>query len=361
MFSQLSSREGTGLGRRCALAACAWTLLLAPPAFANAPPPAVVSEDLEKQAAEKLKQAKADKGKAKRGWTRKLGLGATGSATSSSNVVGAVDGATVQLGLLLDGEAKLVAGAQEWHNTLKVQHARTKTPVMDAWVKSSDNVELQSTWIYRLSAVPWVGPFARARLQTQIARGFDVRPTDVNVERTGIDGKAVTSLANAESDVDLTAPFEPILVSETIGAFATPLQRKKINLDAKVGAGGQHVFARGGYALTGFDAPTSTLRVKELEPTHQVGGEIELEAKGELNEIVKWNARTRLFLPIMTASEQKLTGTDALTTEIGAGLSVKLAKWASLDYVLNVRRIPLVIEQWQVQHGLMLTTGFSLL
>ncbi len=336
------------------------TLLLSAPALAN-PPPAVVSEDLEKQAADKLKQAKADKDKPKGGWSRKLGLGATGATTSSSNVVGAVDGSTVQIGLLLDGEAKLISGAQEWLNTLKIQHARTKTPVMDAWIKSSDNVELQSTWIYRLAALPWVGPFARARLQTQIATGFDVRPTDVNVERTGVDSKVATSLANAESDIDLTAPFEPILVSETVGAFATPLQGKNINLDAKLGAGGQHVFARGGYALTGFDAPTSTVRVKELETTHQVGGENELEAKGELTEIIKWNARTRLFLPIMTASEQKLTGTDAMTTEIGAGLSVKLAKWASLDYVLNVRRIPLVLEKWQVQHGLMLTTGFSLL
>lgn len=173
--------------------------------------------------------------------------------------------------------------------------------------------------------------------------------------------QATSSTALAETKTDLTGAFEPIIVAETLGIFANPLDGKKLTFAAKLGAGGQHILTRGGYALSGFDADTQTVKINEVETTHQAGGEVELEAKGQLTEMVKWNARSRLFVPLITASEQKLTGVDAMTTEIGAGISVKLAKWASLDYVLTVRRIPLVLEQWQVQHGLLLTTGFNLL
>jgi len=325
-------------------------------AFADDVPPDVVTADLEKQAAARLKAKEA-----KTAWKRKLALGATGSSTSSSNVVGAVDGTTIQVGVLLDGEAVLTSGAHEWQNTLKVQHARSKTPVMESWVKSADNLELQSTWLFRLASLPWIGPFARARMQTQVVSGYDVRPGDVTIERTAVDGTVTTLTGPAETKTELTGAFEPIIVAETLGFFANPLDGKKIALAAKLGAGGQHIFTRGGFALSGFDADTQTVKLKEVETTHQAGGELELEAKGELTEILKWNARSRFFMPLVTQSEQTLSGADAMTTELGAGLSVKLAKWASLDYVLTMRRIPLVLDAWQVQHGLLLTTGFNLL
>jgi hypothetical protein len=41
--------------------------------------------------------------------------------------------------------------------------------------------------------------------------------------------------------------------------------------------------------------------------------------------------------------------------------AVKLVKWASLDYVVNVKRLPMILDQWQVQHSVLLTAGFDLL
>ncbi|MEY3012527.1 MAG: hypothetical protein RIT45_1262 [Pseudomonadota bacterium] len=321
----------------------------------------VVAEDLEKKAQARTKADDKADSKRKDGWTKKLGLGANGSATSSSSVVGAVDGTTYQIGVLLDGEFNLVSGRHDWQNSLKVQHAQTRTPAVAAWLKSADNFELQSTWLYRLEAIDWVGPFARARLQTQLWRGETVRAGETIVERTPAGGTATSTTVAAETSIDLTSAFEPVIVAETAGFFANPFEGKSLTLHAKLGAGGQHIFSQGGYAMTAFDDATNTLKLAEIETTHQVGGELELEAKGEVNANVKWMARTRLFYPFVTKSEQALTGVDAMTTELQGGLSVKLAKWASLDYVVNVKRIPLVVDVWQVQHGLLLTTGFNLL
>jgi hypothetical protein len=349
--------------RLAATALCALTALTfdpRPAAAADAPAP-VVTEDLEKKAKEKA-AAEAKAAARKDGWTRKLSVGGNASATSSSSVVGAVDGTTYQVGVLLDGEATMVAGQHDWQTVLKVQHAQTRTPAVDAWLKSSDNFEVQSTWLYRLQAIDWVGPFARARFQTQLWKGYDFRAGDVTVERTRLGEATPTSVAvPAGEEIRLTGAFEPILISETLGAFANPFEGKGLTLHAKVGLGGQHIFSQGGFALTGFDDATKTLKLAEIEDTHQAGGEVDLQAKGELNAKVKWMARTRLFYPILTKSEQDLSGLDAMTTELQATLSVKLAKWASLDYVVNIKRIPLVLDTWQVQHGLLLTTGFNLL
>jgi hypothetical protein len=40
---------------------------------------------------------------------------------------------------------------------------------------------------------------------------------------------------------------------------------------------------------------------------------------------------------------------------------VRLTKWASLDYVVSAKKIPLVLDAWQVQNGLLLTVGFDLI
>ena len=126
--------------------------------------------------------------KQKDGWKNKLDVGATGAANASSKVVGSVDGATYQIGLVLQAEAKLKAGQHAWNNELKLQHAQTRTPVIDQFVKSADVLDAASTWLYELESLRWVGPYVRLKLNTQVLEGYDVRPGEVNVAKTDVDG-----------------------------------------------------------------------------------------------------------------------------------------------------------------------------
>jgi hypothetical protein len=65
---------------------------------------------------------------------------------------------------------------------------------------------------------------------------------------------------------------------------------------------------------------------------------------------------TRSFEPLVLAQNAGLfanpPGTDLVTLK---------AKWASLDYLLMVRRVPRIADYWQVQNGIILTAGFDLL
>ena len=54
-------------------------------------------------------------------------------------------------------------------------------------------------------------------------------------------------------------------------------------------------------------------------------------------------------------------GFGVLSTQIGAGLQVKLSQWASFDSTSSARKLPAVIDRWQVLNGVMVTASFDLL
>ena len=297
----------------------------------------------------------------KDGSSKKLTLGFTGSANSSSNVVGAIDGTTMQIGLLLQGEVKRYWGKHGWETEAKLQHAQTRTPVLDAFVKSADVLEVVSTWMYNVSEKPAAGPFARFKLATQLLGSVDIRPTKVTVKKTAIDGTVKTDIADPEIATPTTNAFEPLVMTQTAGLFANPITEKALTLKTKLGAGAQEIVTSGGYSVTGYDKDTATVSLKELETSVQMGAEFELNANGAMSETVGWTAKANFFMPVYSSATARFSGMDALQTDIGATISVKLSSWAKLDYALNIKRLPLVIDEWQIQHGLMLTTGFNLL
>jgi len=320
---------------------------LASPAFAK-----VVDEKMRSKVLAK---------KGKPSHSKKLTLGATGSANSSDNVVGAANGTTMQIGILLAGEHKYVDGKHAVETAGKIQHARTRTPLLDAFVKSADVFELQSTWMYAMNDSPPFGPFARVKAASQVFNSVDVRATKVTVKKTAVDGTVSSEDVGAEIATPTTNAFEPLILTETAGLFANPISVKVFTLKAKLGAGAQQIIARDGYTVTGYDKDSKTVSLKQIETSGQAGGEFELDAAGQLSQTVAWAARAAWFMPLYSSAIQQLEGMDALQTDIAASISIKLSDWAKLDYVANIKRIPLVVEGWQVQHGLMLTAGFNLL
>lgn len=334
---------------RFILASVAMTLFAAP-ALGQA---TLGLEDVDKVAKVAAKQ--------KDGWKSKLDLGATGAANSSSKVVGSADGATYQIGLVLQGEAKLKAGQHAWNNELKVQHAQTRTPVIDQFVKSSDVLDASSTWLYELEAISWMGPYVRLKVNTQVLEGYDVRPGEVNVVKTDVDGKQSTSITEDGAITDVTGFFEPLILTEGAGMFANPWEDKDFTLQGKLGAATQQIIAQDGYAVSGYDTDKNLLSLKQLESSSQAGAEVELAAKGMMTSEVSWKAKATFFFPVISTATTELAGLDALNSDLTGSVSVKLARWASLDYVLSIKRIPLVLDEWQVQHGILLSTAFSLL
>lgn len=309
----------------------------------------------------KLKEALAEAGEAKKrdGWQLGLELAANFAFGHSSNVVGNPDGSTIQVGGMFGAHANYRSGGHEWSNVLGITHTQAMTPQIDQFVKTVDNAELRSTYLYSIASVPWLGPFARVRAQTQILPGYAIYAED---QILSVDGGVEQRLFGQDT-FDLTKAFEPLTLRESAGFFARPVEDESFTAIITLGVGAQEIFTRGGRVITDDADTPDVIEITSLEDSVQVGGELEFDLKGTYNKFISWTLQANLFYPFVTETklDTELEGVDLMNVEFAGKLSVKLADWASLDYVLSAKRIPLVIDAWQMQNGLLLTTSFKLL
>ena len=336
---------------------------VAPTAFAQTE--VLKEEDVQKKALAATSTTVPD------GWkiNAKLGLGANlVNTNSNAEAAGAGQaGTSFQFSILLGAEANFKHGQNDWETKLNIQHGQTKTPNIAPFIKSVDNLEVISTYFYRLQNPKWLGPFGRFKFQTQIFKGFAVRDAVTTVNTFDADGAALDSRSYAaQTKIPLTSTFEPILMRESAGMFARPWQDDSFKLDGKLGVGAQQMVMRDGFVVAGEAG--GALELRQLGTSNSIGAEAELILSGVLvKDLLSWKASANFFLPVVSSANdpedptKKANGFGYLNTDIQGGLSIKISKWASVDYQLLLRRNPLIVKGFQVQHGLVFSAGFDIL
>ncbi len=295
------------------------------------------------------------------GWKLNLNIGATGAMTRSTNVIGTVNGTTAQAGLLVDGGATLRHGLNSWENGLKITESFTRTPTIPHFLKSADEFRLQSTYLHRLEALQWLGPYARFLGTTSLFRGWNITPTGVDtIRRTGVDGNHTDFVTSPGHKYGTTKPFEPTLLRQSLGMFANALEGKEATLRTRVGAAMQELITQNGYALTDDATTPNILEYTQLRSSLQGGAEFDIETLGTIVENITYAGRAGFFYPIWETNDAQLTGSK-LQTDISAKLSFHMSKYISLDYVLSAKRIPQIVEQWQVTNGILLSVAMNVI
>ena len=290
------------------------------------------------------------------GWKLKLRFGSNASTNYNRDVVGSTNGSTIQLGLVLEGAANLKSGQHEWLNSIAIKYQQSRSPAIDNWQKSMDDLTLESTYLYHLASVPWIGPFGRLRLNTAMFPGYVTQGEPYVVL---LDGQQIAN-HSAGAGFQTTGAFEPLTLRESIGFFAEPTKDPAFETGLKLGAGVQQLIVRQGYGVV--DAGTAgQVTVTELQDVLEAGAEFEAGAKGQLNELVGYSVLANFLLPVVTTAETDLEGMDLLNSDIQAKVSAKLSTWGSLDYVASLKKQPLVADVWQIQNGLLFSAGVDLL
>lgn len=304
------------------------------------------------------------------GWYWALNVGGNLSYSHNRKVVGNPDGHSFQFGAVIESHAGYYARPHEWLTELSIKETVAKTATIDGFVKTADSFELGSTYFFYFDPPEWLGLFARVRLATALFPGWDIRDADTPYVRKYVNGDKEFGTFNAQEEIDLTDAFAPLSLKESLGLFALPIDRKAIKIRAQLGVGAQEVFTQSGWVIDGVDVldpddpndpdPLARIQLTQLEDYQQVGGELEVGFSGAINEYVTWSVVTNLFQPFYSTLLAGKELGDLLEVRIDAKLSVRLASWLSLDYILAVRRIPLILDDWQVQNGVLLTAGFKL-
>jgi hypothetical protein len=305
-----------------------------------------------------VKEAPKD---AKAGWDLTLTVGATVNWNDNRDVVGQPTGSSFVVGGQLAGAAVYHGGKSEWRSALGLKESASRTPVIEQFVKSSDELHLETMYIYRFLP-PKLGAFARASLDTALLAGEDVRAAPVTYSITDRDG-TVTTVAGVTSQ-RLTDPFQPLHIKESLGVIGTPVAKEAITAELRVGFGARHIIADNQLVVSD-NAGTPEIEIKEMETVNQGGAEIVATATGALQKKkVTYKASAEIMVPFLHAAlpAGDDRGTFDLTNvELVGQLSFKLVSWASLDYQLRIVREPEVLDTWQVQNNLLLTFSYSLL
>ncbi|MEM6533155.1 MAG: DUF3078 domain-containing protein [Myxococcota bacterium] len=314
------------------------------------------AQDMVPEVPESVEKKLGDDPEAEEGWKVSAKISATGSYNNTQNVVGAQDGNTIQIGGQLNAAANYRRGKSDWENSLSLNLTTSRTPAIDAFIKSTDELKLKSTYVYRLTDK--IGPFAQVGAVTAILEGQDVRSGAFTAI---LDGETTDITANADgvAQVDLTNPFEPFTLNESAGFFAAPIEEKTITARLKLGVGGEHVISQDGFFLAD-DETTDAVEYNRLVSSNQAGAVFEGSATGQVVENVTYEFALKLFYAAVSDLDE-LDGSDRLSTEVDAKLKVSLSEAASLDYVLIVRDIPWISEETQVTNGVLLSIGYNLL
>jgi len=296
-----------------------------------------------------------------KGWDGSLVLGASTSLAQNSNVVGVTDGIAWSFGAQVAGLLEYRGGQSEWTNSLKLGETYSYTTALDEFVKTVDELAWKSTYLYHIRQIPWLGPFAELKLKTSILPGYDFQAEEHEYLVQRLDGTTDPGLIQRK--YRLSDPFRPLHIEEAVGAFAKPLDKESIKLEAKLGFGGKHIFAADQFAVDKLDKDKKQVFIKELDDVHQGGPAVSVSAKGSLYEKrVTYYGLAELMFPLINnqAESDERNAAELTNVLLEAGLTFKLVSWASLDYVFKAIREPQLLDRWQIQNNLLLTFSYTL-
>lgn len=356
--------------RSITIATCLATLLCAQ-AFAEEPGKTIYVPDKVESKKEKLKHT---------GWDGSFNIGASTALSQSSSVVGRIDGTSFTFGAQLKGGLLYLKNAHEWRNALGYGLTYTRTPALPAFIKTNDELGLESIYLYHLKRVPWLGPFARVTLNLPFFPGDDVRsradavgsaPAGQTLYVNKADPTDRISLGNSRlslgdddvASLRLSDPFLPTRLRETVGVFAKPVDRSDLGLEVKLGFDARQTFAGGQLAIDD-DSTTADIEFSRLSDVYQGGPSAGIVAAGVMaDKRVGYVALAEVMIPVInnqSSGDDKSIG-ELTNVHLELNLSFKLVAWASLDYQFKALYEPQLLDEFQLQNNLLLTFSYALI
>lgn len=322
--------------------------------------PAFSEEDAEGKLTLKKEQPEA---KVKEeGWHPKLNLGANISFGSSSNVIGQTDGDSRTYGANLDGAINYKKEQNEWQNALKIKGATSRTPALPRYVKSNDELDFTSIYLYSLESYNWIGPYVRAKAKTAMFVGEDVRSEQVTYQkqtRTGAVQETVTG-----DSIRLTDGFKPLSTKESVGFFAKFIDEKEKKFIARLGLGALQVDASGQYIVKDDEATANIIEVVELQSYTQTGIEGGFEFSNTIDKKTSYKLTFDFLTPIspdLEAGDDR-SDLEMTNTEVNFKLTSKVYEWMSFNYDYNLKSEPqLLPNKIQEAHLLSMSFAYTLL
>ena len=291
------------------------------------------------------------------GWKPSASISALYSFSSSDNVVGQTDGTSQVYGLSFKGAFTRLTELTEWRSTLNYSGATTKTPAVPRYIKSSDELKLESIYLKSLPDKPEIGPYVKGDVSTSLFRGEDVRNQPTAYSITSSDGNLRET--RTDTSLPLTDPFRPLTLKESAGFFWKPHNDENTMLELRTGLGAMQVFAKDQLAIQD-KTETSEIEIIELKSFTQTGIELGVTYKGKIDEKTLYEVNAETLTPLLKEAGEERDAFRLTNVSLAARLSSQITEWASVSYDYKFKLQPQLIERSQIQHMLVLNITYNL-
>jgi hypothetical protein len=292
--------------------------------------------------------------------TKKNGVSPSLSASSNfvlndnRSFIGQEDGSVITFGLSLKGNLDFFYDNHDLRLAMDVIEQFSKTPVLDRFTKTTDNLKIELTYLYHISTF-W-GPYAKGTLETSILPSYYETVDEQMYQKPDFSTKRTNSM-------QIVPSLKPITIKESLGLFYAPLKRKDITLETKGGFGALHTMASGAYFVDDNPTTTDVIELSEFKSFNQAGSSLSLNVNGsiETKSVITYDLKFEMLTPFIYDDPQERDSWELTNYDASLTLSTQLTSWLSINYQLKLVKQPQLIDEWQVQNNIMLSLNYLLI
>ncbi len=294
------------------------------------------------------------------GWHKTAKLSTNLSLSSSQDVVGQTDGTSETYGLNLKSEFKRMGENDEWRTEGTLVTATTKTPSISRFVKSNDELKLNTAYLRFFNEKKTWGPYVRAEAAAPIFKGEDTQATATAYAVTSAD--RVTTVTAPQTSFRLTDGFKPLNTKESLGFFWKAVNEENLKVEARLGAAALQINASGQYAAKGKNT-AGQIQITELADVNQFGLEAAVSVKGKVDEKSSYEVGLEALTPFVNnkASSDDRDALNLTNVDGFVKLTSNITSWASFGYDYKVKLQPQLTERAQQTHMIVIGISYNLL
>lgn len=289
-----------------------------------------------------------------RPWRQTLVVGADGSFVHTNNVVGLTNQLVFSGNLFVDHTINYTKKGHHFTTLLQVEEGATWIRPQNATplplIKTRDRLlgDALYTWFAREH---W-GPYLRAGAETRAfpTNVLATEDTVYAVERA--DGTVELNARSANETFKTANAWAPTTVREGGGLNYRALNNRWITFNFRLGLGLRQNLFQGAYLLDD-DRSTDTIEYSEVESFYQAGAEGTIVFTARLPGWAVYSTDLELF-----------AGFDAITRpsfEWRNTVTLRLTKFLSVNYFANLDYLPLVVDNLQLEHSVVLRASWTIL
>lgn len=301
--------------------------------------------------------------KPKPDWRFKTTVGLNLGQTINQNFIGNTNGIAFSPGFQFDEVVRFYNQTHEWRTEFSLSEAWTLSSPQTAFSKSSDSLNLKTSYLYHI--LDWFGPYASAKLRTSIFPGYDLESSSTNYRitdaATAVETQVPSTGSNGTYQFPLTSAFLPLFLEQDIGVFFQPYQEDELLLEFRVGATVRENIAKGQLILTAVGIVYNDTQVRRLDNVFELGPSAGVHFKGDFfDKKLSFRLSCDTLWSFLQTPIASVASTNAFSFDLGTVLGLNITNWLSLNYQLKAVLNPAILNQTQLMTNLMLAFNWKL-